>query len=77
MRPCPTPSQSIPANLASEKHQACVRVIAGKQGGGSYIEAQQCCRAFCQGISHVQLQLALTSAARESGVKQILRAEEA
>lgn len=42
IRSLPIPSQSIPANLACEKHQARVRVIAGKQGGGSYVEAQQC-----------------------------------
>lgn len=41
-RPCPTPRQSVPANLASEKHQASIRVIAWKQGGRSYIKAQHC-----------------------------------
>lgn len=52
-RPCSTPRQSILANLASEKHQAGIRVIAWKQGGGRHIEAQHCGGAVRQGISHV------------------------
>lgn len=72
---CPHPIPHL-AHLAREEHQAGVRVIAGQQSGGSHVKAQHRRGTTRQGISCIQQQLALTSAARGQGQKHVLRAGE-